>query len=234
MNGKELILALQRSMKPLKDKLLVLVTRAQLTNTNSTGSILLAQIRGLAGETIDKVPYLQHFGFTSNPPDGTQAIVVNIGANRDNVVIIATEKGEVRVKGLAKGEMAVYTDDGTYMVLKKDGQVEIKTATKVKIDVPDAEFTGNVKVKGNIEIDGTSKQTGAVTMEATLSVTGDVTIGGATTTQAIAASAVVASGPIAAAGGTIALADVKTKFNTHTHNENGTGGGVTNTPNVTI
>ncbi len=55
-------------------------------------------------------------------------------------------------------------DDGTVSFkLLTDGTAELKADTKVTVDAPDADFTGNVKILGNLEVIGSSALSGTVT-----------------------------------------------------------------------
>lgn len=56
------------------------------------------------------------------------------------------------------------SDDGKVEItLLTDGTISIKAETKVTVDAPDAEFTGNVKISGNLEVVGNSTLSSTVT-----------------------------------------------------------------------
>ena len=56
------------------------------------------------------------------------------------------------------------SDDGKVEItLLTDGTISIKAETKVTVDAPDAEFTGNVKILGNLEVIGESTLSSTVT-----------------------------------------------------------------------
>lgn len=227
MRAQDLVTFFQRAIQPLKNKVILLATRGIIESTVDTKGVQEVKLQGLKDENMNAVPRIQEFGFASRPPKGTSAIVINLGANRDNPVIIATDHGELRFKNLGEGESAIYTADGTYIHLKAGGEVEVKAATKLVVDVPNSEFKGNVKIEGNLEVDGDSTQTGAVTHESTLEVTGLLTAtGGVTSPGAIQGNTV--------ADATTSIGTLATTYNTHTHNENGDGGGVTDAPNEQI
>lgn len=221
--------AMQRIMKPMKDRLFLVVGRAVISAVNDAQNIQETQLKGLSGEALDRVQRFQHFGFSSNPPAGSEAIIVSLGGNRENSVVIATENRNVRFKNLASGETAIYTDDGTYIVLKKAGQVEVKAATKLTVDVPNSEFTGNVDIKGTLNV------VQSATLQATLQVAQDVTAqANVNVTGIVSASGYTgpSGGPMATtvditssgniSGGGTDLATIKSVFNSHTHDETGT------------
>lgn len=238
MRYEDLELFFQRAMKPIKDRLYLIAGKAIIKAVNDGGALQELRISALAGEAMDRVTRMQEFGFASNPPEGSEAIVVALGANRENLVVIATENRAVRFKNLASGEMAIYTDDGTYLHLKKNGQVELKTATKVLIDCPDVEMTGNLKVLGDTILEQTLLVKDDVTFDKDLlvkinaivqgilgagSFTG-ATGGAVTSTQNIQTTANVV-------GGGTNMASIKSTFNSHTHTEhNGTPTNQTDAP----
>ncbi len=246
MKPSDFINALQRAQAPLKNKVQLMIGRAIIAAAKDDGKINSLQIKALAGESFDQIRRFQDFGFTSMPPVGTEAVILAMGGNRENLVVVATDHRASRTTGLLPGESAIYTDDGTVMKFKKSGNVELTTATKVLITCPLSEITGNVKIGGTLEVTGatTLKDTlqvqkaatflKAVSMAETLAVTGAatftaaVTIGGAIAAQAIGAASLVASGIVSAAG--VSIADIKTLYNSHVHPENnGTGSPNTNT-----
>lgn len=228
---------LARAMQPMKNRLLLLIGRAIIKAVNDGKPIQEVQISALAGESLDRIQRMQEFGFTSNPPAGTDAIMVSLGGNRENSVIIATDNRQLRIKNLASGETAVYTDDGTFIHLKKAGNIRVKAATKVLVETALAEFTGNVKILGNLEVVGTSLLTGIVTTMNNILVginaivTGIVQAAGFTGPSGGPLSTTVditTSGNVS--GGGTDLATVKSTFNAHTHPETGTTTGATSTP----
>lgn len=103
-----------------------LVAKAILSAVDDSGQIQLVKVEGLNGEVTDSVERLQNYGYTSNPPKGGEAIVVNVGANSDHPVIIVMDSGEFRKKDLKPGEVAVYDKNGSYILLREDGSIEIK------------------------------------------------------------------------------------------------------------
>lgn len=242
MNYNQLELFFQRAMKPIKDRLYLLAGKAIIKAVNDGAPIQELRISALAGEAMDRIARMQEFGFSSNPPAGSEGIILALGANRENLVMIATENRNVRIKNLASGEMVIYTDDGTYLHLKKSGQVELKTAVKTLIDCPDVEMTGNLLVKGDTIIEKTLLVKDDVTFDTNLlvkinaivqgilgagSFTG-ATGGPVTSTQNITTTANVI-------GGGTDLASVKSTFNGHKHIENnGTPTNESGVPTTTL
>lgn len=134
--------------------------RGVLHLVKSADNIQKVQASGLADETLQDVELMQQFGFTSVPPANTQAVILPIGGQTTHGIVIATENGSFRVKNLQDGEVAVYDESGSSIVLKKGRLIEIdcdvlkiKAATKVDISSPlvetDRVFTAQGQINGN-------------------------------------------------------------------------------------
>jgi len=254
MRNEDLVNFFQRAIKPTKDRLFMLAGRALLMAINDDEKIQQVQLQALAGESLDKVQRFQEFGFTSVPPVGTEAVILSLGGSRNNSIVIATENRNVRMKNLQSGETAIYTDDGTYIVLKKAGQVEVKAATLLTVDVPNTLIKGNVTINDNLLVKGTTvlEKTLLVkedaTFEKNVSVLINHTVGGnVIVTGVVSASGftgpsggpavlsvdIQTSGNVTAAnviGGGTDMAAIKSVFNAHTHTETGTTTDPTGTP----
>ncbi|HHF4334773.1 phage baseplate assembly protein V [Haemophilus influenzae] len=134
--------------------------RGVLHLVKSADNIQKVQASGLADETLQDVELMQQFGFTSVPPANTQAVILPIGGQTTHGIVIATENGSFRVKNLQGGEVAVYDESGSSIVLKKGRLIEIdcdvlkiNAATKVDISSPlvetDRVFTAQGQINGN-------------------------------------------------------------------------------------
>ncbi|QOD81436.1 phage baseplate assembly protein V [Chromobacterium haemolyticum] len=98
--------------------------RGVLTRVSSGPAVQLAQADGLAGERLQDNELFQHYGLTSNPPPGTMAVILPVGGKTAHGIVIATEHGSYRLKSLAPGEVALYTDEGAKIVLKRGRLIE--------------------------------------------------------------------------------------------------------------
>ena len=225
-----------QKLAPLQRKVLLMLSRGIVARVDDTGGIKRFQGKVIAGEVLDDIEVFQEYGFSSRPPRGSEFIMASVGGNREHAVAIATMNRNLRVKNLKEGETVIFDKDGNYVYLKENGNIEVKASTKVKVDAPESEFTGNVLIKGNLTVEGntivqgTSNLQGAVTAGATIAATGAIT------TQA----GVTALGPVAGAGVTdtvlgLSITQVRTTFNTHTHTEEtGNGPAQTSTPTPTL
>lgn len=131
---------LRRLMAPLERRVLLLVGRALVETVKDSTGIQTMQVSILKGEVKDGVERLQNYGFTSRPKKGAEACVLFLGGNRDHGIVIAVDDRRYRLKGLSEGEVALYTDQGDKVHLKRGGTIEVKASSKVILDCPDVEI----------------------------------------------------------------------------------------------
>ncbi|MBG6243069.1 MAG: phage baseplate assembly protein V [Candidatus Symbiopectobacterium sp. Dall1.0] len=103
-----------------------LAYRAVLSRVTPTGGVQTAQVSGLAGESTPDVELFQHYGLTSVPPAGTMAVVLPVGGSTRHSIVIATEHSTYRLQGLESGEVALYTDEGTSITLKRNKIIAVE------------------------------------------------------------------------------------------------------------
>ena len=151
--------------------------RAVITLIESGAGVQLAQGEGLAGEPVQAAEVFQHYGLTSNPPAGSMAVVLPLGGKTSHGIVIATEHGSYRLQGLQSGEVALYSDEGDSVVLKRGRVIELTTETlritaptAVEITTETLTVTGRIVGQSGLAISGGS---GAVAQIAgSLAVTG--------------------------------------------------------------
>lgn len=85
------------------------------------------QVQLLDGEVLDNVERAQQYGFTSVPQAGAEVFVAFVGGDRGHGVVLAVDDRRYRLKGLKGGEVALYTDEGDSIILKRDNHIEVKT-----------------------------------------------------------------------------------------------------------
>lgn len=140
----------------LARRVLLAIGRGRVTTSNDSGVVQLVQTKFNDLETIDGMPRVAEFGFTSRPPNGSDVLAVFIGGDRSNGVIIATNDQASRPTGLAIGETKLYSFVGQYVYLSASGIVI--EAASLPVTVNDAStVTVNaqttVKVVAPTEID---------------------------------------------------------------------------------
>ena len=142
---------IKKMLAPLKRRIYLMLGRAVLNAVADDASRQYAQITALANETKDNVERIQEYGFTSNPHPGAQVVFINFAGNRDHPAIIAVDDPRYRKNNLATGEVALYTDEGDFIHFKRGKIIEIKAATKLRIDTPLLEVTGEIKDRADTD-----------------------------------------------------------------------------------
>lgn len=167
--------------------------RGKVARVQAGGGVQKIQVEGLDGETVQDLEHAENFGFTSNPPAGSDCVVVPLGGKTSHGIIVTTTNGAYRITGLSDGETAVYNADGAKMVLKKGRVIEID-CDKLNIKAPSgvnitsekvecsAVFTAQGQINGNggMAVQGGSGTTftGNVDMVGDLNTTGALTNNG--------------------------------------------------------
>jgi phage baseplate assembly protein V len=153
-------------VEPVARRVACMVSRAMLRRIDDTTRLQLAQLELFQGELRDDIERFQEYGFTSVPLAGAEGVAVFVGGNRDHGLIIAVDDRRYRLKSLAPGEVAIYTDEGDSIHLKRDNKMEINTAeltinatTKAEINTP----LFKVASSGIIDLDSLIYTNNAVT-----------------------------------------------------------------------
>lgn len=104
-----------------------MIAHVVLTGITDSESLQNVQITVLKDETRENVPRMGHYGLAYHPPDGTEGIAVFLGGDPSRGVVIATENRQYRLKGLAKGEVALFTDEGDYFHFKRNRELHVRS-----------------------------------------------------------------------------------------------------------
>lgn len=135
-----------------------ILSRGILTNVTQSKTPT-AKVQLLDDEIYDGIEFAQDFGFISYPPiDGTTEIIsAFIGGVREHGTILKAFNKTKSFKvvnpnvTLASGDVVLYnTITDTYIYLKADGTIKIKSATSITLDAPSVVITGNLTVDGDI------------------------------------------------------------------------------------
>lgn len=143
---------------------------------------------GRAGEDIDNREYIQHYGFTSRPLAGAEVIIIREGGQ---FIAVASDDRRYRI-AVEDGEVAIYTDEGDTIHLKRHRVIEINGGERVVITTKVAEIIASSK---------------CIMTTPLLQVSGDIISGGNIT----------AAGDVADANGDKTMAGMRKVFNNHAH-----------------
>jgi len=235
VTGHELLDFFNRAIRPLKTRVMMSLGRAVVRAIEDDKNMQTMTVEVLKNEVLSKVERFQNYGFTSHPFEDAEAAVIFPQGSREHGIIIAVDDRRYRLKGLAKGEAAIYTDEGDKIVLKRGREIELTTlkltinatndtvinslrmtvnaSQKIDFNTPIATFSTDVEINGKVHVDQTVKADGNI--ESLSTVIGTVNV----------------STP---ATGGISLTGIKSAYNTHTHNENDNAPSPTNGPNQAI
>lgn len=193
-----MIRAMEQLLRPLRTRILNLVARAVVQLVADDGGLQIVQLGVLDTETRDGCERMQEYGLTSRPHPGAEAAVMFVGGRRDHGLVVAVDDRRYRLKSLQEGEVALYTDEGDHVKLSRGRIVEVVAGTRVRVQAPDATFSGNVEIAGTLQV------TGAVTAQSSVAITGPVTaastvaVAGAVTAPSVTAATVSSGGKILA------------------------------------
>jgi len=130
-----LIHTIQKVVEPLKRRILLSISRAVVKSVTDSGGMQVVKLSLMADEVKDGVERFQRYGFTSNPPAGSEAVVVFVSGDREHGVVVAENHRASRKKGLAEGESALYNSEGSFIHLKNGGKVIISNGTEELVSI---------------------------------------------------------------------------------------------------
>jgi len=126
------------------------------------GAIKRFTAKGRANETFTNREYLQHYGFTSRPKAGAEAVIFRDG---ENIIMIASDDRRYRI-ALEEGEVALYTDEGDKIHFKRNKEILISTSNKLTIDAANETVINTKEAQINCTANATVTATGQATINA--------------------------------------------------------------------
>jgi len=191
-----------------------MIGRGRVTSTNDEGPVQFAQVRLSQSELRDNTPRISEYGLQSNPPDGTDVVLLFAAGDRTNGIVIACGNQKYRFRGLDTGEVALSDDKGQSVHLSKNGIVLTdKSGSVVSMN---GDGTGTATFAGGLTINAKTKIVGD------LEVTGDIK----------GDKSIKAANDIADQGGSKTMAAMRSAYGGHTHTDS--RGGTTSNPNPSM
>ncbi len=154
--------AIKKMLEPIQRRVMLMIAPATITAVDDSKGIQKLQIKLGKDEIRENINHIQQYGFTSHPKAQSECAVMFVGGNRDHGLVIAVDDSRYRLKKLAPGEVALYTDEGDVIHLKRGNKIEIKSAISVTINAPDTRITGNVSIEGDVSVTGSTQVNGAL------------------------------------------------------------------------
>lgn len=143
-------------IRDLKNRVMLTVARAVVNLIDDSKKLQTLQTSLLKREVRDNIERFQDYGFTSVPHPGAEGVVVFVGGNRDLGLCIAVDDRRYRMVGLEQGEVAIYTDEGDNIHLKRGRVIEVTTQTfrvnaeLIDLNAPLVTAAGDVQAEGDI------------------------------------------------------------------------------------
>lgn len=153
LNSNELMRIIKRCTQPLSNRIAMLIGRCVLLATNDAQGIQKINSQVLAGEILEDIERFQNYGMTSNPPSNSEGVILFPLGNREHGICVSVDNRQFRLKSLAQGEVAIYTDEGDKIHFKRGNIIEVATET-ANITATNVNLTGDLSVTGNIVATG--------------------------------------------------------------------------------
>lgn len=215
--------ALDRLLKPIRRRLVLLLSWATGVQVKSTLGLQRMQLELLADELLDDVPYVEHYGMSGVPPSGFEAVTASMGGVRSRTLVLTAFHRQFRLKDLKQGEVALYDDLGNKVVLRRD-KIHVEAVTKLQADAPIIEATattsatvtvGQSKVAmlpasttvqvgaSSAKLTPTAITANAATITATATTTANLVAGASSVTLSASGAAITA--PVITLAGNVAI-----------------------------
>lgn len=120
---------MQNTFSTLQRGLARLWSRAVVQRLNSTPACQQVDFAMIAGDTKAGMEYLEPYGFTSTAHSGAEGVALFLAGDRSHGIVINVADRGYRLKGLKSGEVAIYTDEGDSIVLKRGRLIKATTET---------------------------------------------------------------------------------------------------------
>lgn len=149
-----------------------LLARAVVTGLNTASKCQMLQVELMPGEPKENVEHLEPYGFTSAPLTGAEGFALFPDGDRSHGVILMVADRRYRIKGLQAGEVAIYTDEGDSITLRRGKTMVLQTdnleantktcafnaTEKITLNSPLVEATKDVKAGGDMSDKKSSMQ----------------------------------------------------------------------------
>ncbi|MCM2493406.1 phage baseplate assembly protein V [Burkholderia glumae] len=136
-------------MTGIFDRIRNLFGRGRITLVDDSGPVQIVQLRMNGLEVPAGRFRVPEFGFSSNPPIGSDAVAGHVAGDRSAGVVVGTNHQQSRPRGLSPGESILYSQDGKSVYLKNGAiVVEAKGQDVVVNDAANVTWTcsGDFKI----------------------------------------------------------------------------------------
>jgi phage baseplate assembly protein V len=164
------------AIERLYRRIMLMIGRGRIKISKDDGPTQSHQVRLGKFETFDDIPRLSEYGFNSMPPGESDAVLVFMGGNRMDGVIVATGNQTYRMRSLKPGEVSISDNLGQSVYLTQAGiivnggglPVLVTNTPSVTLDTPMVHMTGDAAIDGNLHV------TKNVTVDQNVVAVGDI------------------------------------------------------------
>jgi len=121
------------AIAPMRRRLGFMISKGIVTLVDPDTLLQTLQMTLNSGEVIDNISHFEPYGFTSHPLKGLEGVVLFPHGDRQHGLCIQVGGRNYRLQGLAEGEVALSTDEGDVIHLKRGNKILINSASHVEI-----------------------------------------------------------------------------------------------------
>jgi phage baseplate assembly protein V len=170
-----------------------MITRCRVALSNAASKIQTLQVYLQADSGKDSVEHLENYGLTSRPLPDAEGIVITVGGDASHGVVICVGDRRYRLQGLEEGDVALYNDTGSHIILGRDELIvascktfrvvcdvyEVQAKTSASFETPNLNASAQVNAAGLINGSGGLAVAGGggAKVEGSLEATGDIKAG---------------------------------------------------------
>lgn len=114
-----------------------IVQRGVVTGTNDNGGIQTADVTVMRDHRRSGVEVYQPWGLASNPPAGGVSLLFAVGGDQGDMVALPVGNPAMRLGNLKAGEVALFSSDGSRVLIKPDGTIDVVATKSCKVRVQD-------------------------------------------------------------------------------------------------
>ena len=102
----------------------------------------------------DNTPIIQHYGFASNLPVGTNVVLGCVSGDRSNAAVLASSNNAYKIENMGNGSVALYDMFGNTVVLSSTG-IAITSATNLTLNAENIVIHATQSLKYDADGNGT-------------------------------------------------------------------------------
>lgn len=141
-------------LKRVWERLLFVIGRGRIQLVDDTGNVQMIQIVFGPLQNLNKVPRIGEYGFSSNPPEQSDCIVVCIAGDPGKGVVVGTNSQQFRMRNLQLGESALHDNRGQHVYLSANGivvegsnlPITVNSTASVAVNAPQVKVTASTVV----------------------------------------------------------------------------------------